>query len=44
MGICHMYKFTGINWHYCTYNGDNKNTMTCHKKAIEDQLMEVQTR
>lgn len=34
MGICHMYKFTSQNWHYCTYNENQKNPNQCCKKQI----------
>jgi len=42
LGICHMYKFTFANWHYCTYNENQRNPNTCHKVQIDAELAKLQ--
>ena len=34
LGICHMYRFTKQEWHYCTYYEDQKNALECHAGVI----------
>lgn len=37
LGICHMYNFTSLDWHYCQYKLGSKDHMNCHKPAIEKE-------
>ena len=43
LGICHMYKFTFANWHYCTYNENQRNVNPCHKNQIEAEFAKMQS-